>query len=132
MHTYIMVRGVQKEVEKFKNDLSAQWVKFDLHGQSQLLQVGVRPIELLEIVYPKDCQEDVMKMLMPFDRYKSEKLGKGLYFLLLPICKALGIMKNKVKSRGKYHNYKVFSPFIDKLILGHKYDRLDPDGTEKI
>jgi len=66
MHSYIMTRGIKREVETFIDDLQAQWTKYNMHGKSHILKVGVRPIQLWEIVYPEQCQDDVMKMLMPY------------------------------------------------------------------
>jgi len=132
MHTFIVVRGVKHWVDEFVNDLSAQWAKYNHHGNEQLLKIGVRPIKIFEIVYPASSHEDVMKMLMPFDNYKTRSIGRGLYFLFLPLVKALGIKKNKTKSKGVYNNYKVFHPYVDVMILGHKGDYYDADGTEKI
>ena len=132
MHTFIGVRGVKREVETFEDDLSAQWTRYKMHGKEHLLKVAVRPLKFFEIVYPEDCHDDVMRMLMPFNNYQTNVIGKGLYFLLLPLMKALGIKKNVDKSVAKFHNYKVFHPYVDVVVLGHKPDRRDLDGTEKI
>lgn len=132
MHTYIGTRGILKEVEEFINDLKAQWTRYKMHDKELLLKVGVRPFQFWELTYPEAYHEEVMKLLMPYNQYKTETLGKAAYFLLLPFMKAIGMFKNKIKSVGKFNNYKVVHPFVDVIVFGHKHDRKDADGTEKI
>ena len=67
MHFYCIARGVKDPLERWINDLLAQYYpyKFDKDKPPGILQLAVREIKLLEIVYPEEHHENVMKIVQP-------------------------------------------------------------------
>ena len=73
MHLYCFTRGIKHEVDQFINDLQAQYFKFTAPGkefalvngnQVNAVQLGVRPIQFWELVFPKESLNDVMATVM--------------------------------------------------------------------
>ena len=66
MHLYVGVRGHQDYLERFKNDLLAQYLPYRLtDNQMAMMQLGVRPIEFWEIVFPEEHLQTVLSMVQP-------------------------------------------------------------------
>jgi len=111
MHLYIMTRGIKHKVDELINDLQAQFFPFkckmkdgklDPNGEEQIvpLQLSVRPIQLWELVMPKECLPEVMKTI-----WHTEPLPAHTTFMqkakLESIRMALG-----AKKAPKFKDYK--------------------------
>lgn len=60
MHLNIITRGIKRDVDKFIQDLGSHWFPWP---PKQMVQVACRPIQLWEIVMPRDSLHDVMRMI---------------------------------------------------------------------
>jgi len=54
MHLYCLTRGIKHDVDRFINDLQAQYFKMPNYAKGNIVQMGVRPIQFWEMVFPKD------------------------------------------------------------------------------
>lgn len=64
MHLYLMTRGHEDEVRKYIDHLKAQyflWPNIHGPGKHDHMQLGVRPIQLWEITFPRDSLPQVLK-----------------------------------------------------------------------
>lgn len=50
VHLYLLTRGIKPNVDRFVNDMLATYVP---HGNGGMVQVAMRPIQLWEVVFPK-------------------------------------------------------------------------------
>ena len=132
-HTYIMTRGVKHLVDLFITQLQGKFLPFKLKKErgkkpvDTLLPVAVRPIQLWEVVYPKDQETLMMNTLFGpnggvTQHKKHEKFVWGLRKILgvkpIPDYEpgdALGINKDHIEVVG----------------IGTK-DDYDVEGTEML
>ena len=66
MHLYITTRGIKHDVDRFINDLQAQYFEYPHPEQDKKplwVQLGVRPIQFWELVLPKESMPSLMKTL---------------------------------------------------------------------
>lgn len=87
-HLYVISRGVKKEVDDFFNQLQGKYLPFKYKDpidptklSDQLLQVGVRPIQLWEIVYPVECQDAVINSIVGAEGRKNTQHSKHEKYL---------------------------------------------------
>ena len=76
MHLYMLTRGIKPKVDDYINDLLAQY--FPYGTDKRWVQLSVRPIQLWEVVFPKDCLHDVLQTVLPIPAWKDWKPKKGL------------------------------------------------------
>ncbi len=70
MHKYILVRGNLNHVKKWENDMCAQHLPFQMKNkegkeENFLAEINLRPINLYEIIFPEDCEKQLMGVLKP-------------------------------------------------------------------
>lgn len=72
MHLYILTRGIKHCVDRFINDLQAQYFNMPngpidpATGQRiSMVQLGVRPVQFWEIVFPKERLDEVLPTILP-------------------------------------------------------------------
>lgn len=64
MHLYILTRGIKHDVDRFINDLQAQYFPWKMEGQpNDWVQLGVRPVQFWELVVPKEYIQTMMRTL---------------------------------------------------------------------
>ena len=64
---YVMLRGMKDGMDRFINDCLAQYLPYEYEpGKVGKLQLGMRPIQLYEIVFPEDQLENVCGMIQPY------------------------------------------------------------------
>ena len=86
MHLLILVRGIKHEVDRFISDLQAQyWPLKHREVKDALVQLGVRPIQLYELIFPKEALPDVLATIQPqgFNN-KWQHFILGFFRRLLP------------------------------------------------
>lgn len=131
MHLYILARGIKHDFDRMLSELSAKYLPFKYHGEPKVLQVAVRPIQLFEVVFPK---EHLSSMINSFGGVKTLQGQPSVGFL----GKYLKILR-KVLHLKPLENIDVNAPImpfykenVEVLGLGIKEDGEFPDGTEYI
>ena len=134
MHLYVMAKGIKPHLEKWQNDLLAQYVKVYQKGipiKGAVVQLAVRPVQLFEIGFPKEELDNVMNMIGTGDyitkRYpRLHKMAK--YFRKFFGLKQVPLPKNP---------YAVFQPTNSQkavaiVPIGIKEDIVNKEGFEQI
>ena len=126
MHLYIITRGIKWATERFKNELGAKYLPFKYKGKDVAVQTAVRPIELLEVVFPKE-HKDIMlnSVLLPSREVKHKKHKKWV----TAIRKVLGVQKIPEYSREQA--FPIFKEHIDITAIGVKDDDDFGEGDKK-
>ena len=81
MHLYLATRGVKHEVDQFITELQGKYLPFkwrDLNKPDSKLedchvQLGVRPIQLWEIVFPEEQRDVVLATILQSKKGEPEK-----------------------------------------------------------
>lgn len=82
MHLYIITRGIKKEVDDFITQLQGKYLPFKFRQkkedpmQDATVQLAVRPIQLWELAYPKECNDLVCATVLGTDYKLSGNDGK--------------------------------------------------------
>ncbi len=68
MHAYIITRGIKHDIDRFIIELQGKYLPYearDKNGERAdcMVQLGVRPIQLWEIVFPESQLQTIMKTL---------------------------------------------------------------------
>jgi len=125
MQLYMMTRGAIPEVTEFIN-----WIRYRLYrwkhkGKHVLRPVGVRPVQLWEVTFPKEHYEEVRLTL-------GESAGKLKSWQKAAIRKALGAKKmpHVDVPEGPGRNMAHFE--VAREFIGIRHDEEDDDGEEVI
>jgi len=135
-----MTRGIKHDVDRFINELSSKYLPtkwfnplksgkgWGKKKRDVMLQVGVRPIQFWEIVYPEPWRDSVLNTIF-FGQTKETQHKRHNKFLMI-IRKILGIKKigDWKKDAEIIPLYKGAVEFIK---VGEKPDRYQ-DGVEMI
>jgi len=108
MQLVIATRGVKHDVERFITMLQGIWLPYQNQGQQQVLQFGVRPVQLWELAFPEQHLQTIMRTLwdesMP--EYSSTKFKLPLA-ALRKILKLKKVPELDVKHPVKLPIYKM-------------------------
>lgn len=137
MHLYVIARGTKPYQDTWVNDLLSKYVPYNppknvkaqlglKEGEKGLIQLGVRPIQLYEIVFPDDQLDEVLKTVKPeLPGYEKYKFLKGTIKM---ISKMLGLKPvPKWKDDGQF---RILNQHVAVHAVGIKEDRKDEDGCE--
>lgn len=126
MHLYIITRGIKHAVDRFITELQGKYVPFkwksptDTELKDYMVQLGVRPIQLWEIVFPEEQKDVVLHTIlgkepsMPnkkFEKYISwirkilgiEEIPEYKKDTFLPLCKTdVGVVGIGIK-KDEFH-----------------------------
>lgn len=95
MHLYIATRGQKDKVDTLISDLQAQFFSYrhSPHEQPGMLQLGVRPLQLWEIAFPKEHLQEVMATLngSTFTLKDYRRLPKVLSWVVGSVRKLMGL-----------------------------------------
>ena len=75
MHTYILIRGIKKDADRWVEDMSMKFLPFTYNNMPHMVQLSMRPIWLYECVYPEPAHELFMKLIQP----NVEEVDGGYY-----------------------------------------------------
>ena len=132
MHMYMILRGMEDRVNRFKNDALAQYYPYEYKkGEMRRIQLSMRPIQLYEVVFPAPAVKDVIANLQPYS-----DLDAGMGFMMRKMLK-LSPMKEewkglKITDEDVKTKYPMYHDFVDKVCIGFKEDKYDEDGVEII
>ena len=124
MHLYVLARGQQDFLERWKNDVSAMFLKFKYKKDEPpgMVRIGVRPIELLEIVYPEEHHKEVMQLIQP---YASRPEVDGFKKLLARVFRL-----KPIKPAAWTPGPKIYNQYVSIVGVGYRKDKRDKDGIE--
>lgn len=112
-HLYVVARAVKTELDRWINDLLALYIPYEHEkGKKAEIQLGVRPIQLFEIVYPEAYEEEILKAIQPYDD-RGRMFATALRKLL------------RLKPVKKVEGYSVFKrrhPHVSVIGVGTKKD----------
>ena len=87
MHIYMMKRGIKKDVDHLINQLCGMWFPFKVYKDKKTMpevehnlpagdyhkEVHVNPIQLWEIVVPRESKDEMLNTLLKGQDGKTEK-----------------------------------------------------------
>ena len=134
MHLRVLVNGTVEQVDKWKRDLAAQSVPFGEKDKDNLqtyFQLGVRTIELIDIVFPEEHLNAILNIVKPCKDHMYGDGKKIRYPWLNKFKKMLG----KIMRLDSIPDYKPIPHWLDKDFvavhgIGLKKDLRDKDGKE--
>jgi len=56
-------RGIKDRVDRFVEDMSAQYFPIEMNGKKIYVQLAMRPLQLWEVVFPEPCLQEVMNTI---------------------------------------------------------------------
>ena len=133
MHLYILTRGIKDRVDRWVEDMSAQYFPYqskkkfpEAKDNWGHVQLAMRPIQLWEVVFPKDHLQDVMNMCWDSNPEMIWKYKPGL-MVFKTMLGAKSIPKMEVKPRRI-----VRKQFVAPYPIGTKEDNDDENGNEDL
>ncbi len=135
MHLYMLTRGKSNFVRRFKEDLEANFLPYNLNGVAHNLQVVMRPVQLWEVAFP-EAQKDAILSLIGDDplNQTTEDGGRAgpnawIKWLIGKVVEKLGLKKipekwNQVKQQLPRINVAVH-------LVGLKEDFKEPVVNER-
>jgi len=148
MHTYVVVRGIIHEQERFIKELSSQYIpawkknsKGEFipmktidpetgEGDQSLMQVSVRPIQLYEIVHHEPELNRVLAMIRPAKKYREKY--KWMAWIVEKLGKIMGLEKvpEVEEFKGIPQCYK--NKHVVCEVVGIKRDEYNDEGMEQL
>ena len=106
MHLYIITRGMKTEVDRFVNDMSAQYFPIFIDGKPAYVQLAMRPIQLWEMVFPEESLGEVIATIRRDPGGSANRLGYAKRFGLQKMlgCKPIPKLLNLSKKRIVYNH----------------------------
>ena len=137
MHIYLMTRGIKHDVDRFINELSAKYLPFKVNSASKQhnmdpktnrVQVGVRPIQLWEVVIPRESRELVCRTLFYGKHMENTQHSKHQKYIWA-LRKMLGVQAiPRWDTTGD--KMPLYDNNVEKIGIGIKEDYNFTDGTE--
>lgn len=135
MHLYVAVRGILEKINRWENDLSAQYYPYKLSPENAkrfgseigMLQTSVRPIRFYEIVVPEQAMPSLLRKIQP-----SPVWNKYYEKFIWMIMKALKLTKVDYKKIPKRTNFDAMCwEGVQCTAIGTKKDKY-VDGQEQV
>ena len=124
MHLFVLAEGVKPDLDRWINDLLAQYYDYDIHkGKPLRIQLAVREVKLLDLVFPKPCLDEVLSTIAPYGECDLNMRGFGTF---------RRILKLKPIDKIAVWNQRVFRHACRAMPIGIKEDVVDSKGVEKI
>lgn len=126
MHLYVVARGQIDMLNRYINDLSARYYKYRYKKGVPKgdIQLAVRPVQLLEIVFPEEHLQDILAVVPVVDTKRLKPFTKTLRKLLklkpVPERKRTDMIISSVHRHVALHG------------IGIKEDEKDKDGIEML
>ena len=134
MHLYVLAKGIKPDLERWQNDLLAQYLPVWEKGKLKpklYLQLAIRPVQIFEVGFHKENLDKVMNMIGTGDyilnRYPLLKMGAKAF---------RGIMGLKKVPMPK-NPFGMMQPFnpgksVAVVPIGIKEDAYNVDGEEQL
>ena len=126
MHLYMLTRGIKHDVDRFINELSSKYLPYKHHKiKDYQVQVGVRPMQLWEIVFPREHLQSMINTIRP-QKDKNFKFNA----LMATFRKALNAKKIPNIYDIKGEKMLVYNNNVISYVIGNREDANDKDGNE--
>ena len=126
MHLYVLARGQHEWLRRWVHDLSARYYPYKMKGKpNAAIQLGVRPIQLFEIVFPEPSLKEVLGTVWPYGY-----MGNGLEKYQMIFRKILKLDKIP-PSKDITKNTLFERKYIDCTGIGTRKDNII-DGEEQL
>lgn len=137
MHLRILINGTIDMVQKWKNDMAAVWLPYEItKGKTGAFQMGVRTMEMIDICFPEPCLDKVLDMVQPKDiMYRVKDGTKWAKTNRYPwLSKGLKWMRKAMKldpiPEREYGQNLMLKPHVAVHGIGLKKDNYNDDGIE--
>src|SRR3990167_143961 len=81
MHAYVVTRGIKRDVDMWVEQMSSKFFSYNYEGKNVNVSLAMRPIQLWEIVFPKEHLQEVMNTIWDTDpvpdNFWVDKMCKG-------------------------------------------------------
>lgn len=124
MHLYLMTRGIKHCVDWFIRDLQAQYFPYGEPGN--YVQLSVRPVQLWEVVFPKEAFNEVCGTIL-----NSTENRKDIGLPMAALRKALGAKKLPKLDFTKLPKRLIYKDFVATYPIGYRPDAIWKDGKLK-
>jgi len=125
MHLIVVAEGAKIWIEKFINDLSAMWLY--PKERDEKIQLAVREIKLLDLVFPESCRDQVLAALNP-EKPEDNRPAKRFHTIISWLRRFLKLKPVKFDIQPSNEIYK---PFVRVIPVGIKEDSYSK-GLEQI
>ncbi len=136
MHLRVLVNGNFEKVQKWKHDLSAQALLYEYEkGKPKgALQLTVRTMEIVDICFPEEHLDTVLKIVKPTKNTYGVAGTKKSRYPWLDRAVKLMIKTMKLKPIPEYEKKPHYLDKTDVAVhgIGIKKDLYDDDGIELI
>lgn len=127
MHLYAIARGIKHDLDRCIHHLSATFLPMKNSG-GKVVQVGVRPIAIYEIVYPEEHHELMCNTVFKWGDGNSQHKRHNKFTAI--IRKMLGVDKLEFTKNAALH-LPAYNENIEWIGIGQKEDRKF-DGPEAL
>jgi len=129
MHLYMLTRGMKNHVDQFITELQGKYLPFKFEGKDSVVQLSVRPIQLWEVVFPKEHKDLILTTCLGGKEGMKGITNKRRHrpFVAM-IRKALGIQK--LPDYDDTQTLPITRQHMELVGIGIKEDRDLDDGTE--
>jgi len=125
----MMTRGMKSHVDNFITELQGKYLPFKYEGKDSFVQVAVRPIQLWEIVFPKEHKDLMLSTCLGGkEGMKGITNQKKHRPVVAMIRKMLGI--TKLPDYDDTKQLPITRQHMELVGIGIKEDRDLTDGTE--
>ena len=127
----MITRGIKHDAERFIEQLANKYLPFKVAGNQQAVQCMVRPIQMWEVVYPRECHDTLCSTLFGahkgiISKNKPEEKKRNRVVAL--IRKALGVQKLEYTDTTPAV-YPLYGNNVEKVAIGQKDDKdLNTEG----
>jgi len=133
----MITRGIKRQVNRFIDELSAKYLPYTCpakigqfkRGDQIAVQVAVRPIQLWEVVFPKEHLEIMQNTL--FQKWGSKPQHSRHQKHIFALRKALGVKKLPKYEFDPKKVLPVYEKDVERTGIGYKED-YDKDGLEML
>jgi hypothetical protein len=140
MHLYVLARGQADRMQRWINDLNAQYLPFKHPALKKegKIQLSVREMKLLEICFPEEQLDEVLKIVRPQQNLPYFRLIRVLRRFLgkvedCPAYDTKGVNSGDSGVLGTgWSFYRVLNDSVAVHAIGIKRDKRDEKGTELI
>ena len=149
MHLLILPRGIKHDVDRFINDLQAQYfsyvpkgkmkeefernMKCKLNdGQAVGVQLAVRPLIPYELVFPEGSLPNVLSTIWNNEEYPASANWK-IDMVKRAMCRTYGAsILPKELWNSKASAGMIYKQNVGVDLIGYKEDKKDADGNEML